>query len=120
MIDVDVATGVVIAFNSIQIVGGSTLHGVNDAVGTQIFGNTFERGGRPAVDIQITSKAVSTLVGTNVWASGTPLTSMVADSGLATSCVFGFNNGGLAIKETATPAGSLARAFCTRILPRIN
>ena len=112
MIDVDVATGAVIAFNSIQIVGGSTLHGirVNDAVGTHIFGNTFERGGSPAVDIQITSKAVSTLVGSNVWASGAPLTSMVADSGLATSCVFGFNDGGLAIKETAAPAGSLPGA----------
>jgi hypothetical protein len=35
---------------------------------------------------------------------------MVADSGLATSCVFGFNNGGLAIRETAAPASPLAGA----------
>jgi len=75
-------TGTVLHGNKYQITGG-TINGlrINNAANTNISGEYFERGGSPAIDIVPTANAIHTFIGTSVWASGGPLSSMIAGGG---------------------------------------
>jgi hypothetical protein len=87
LIDIDgPAYNVMIQNNSLQVVNGVAANGirVNQADATLIQGNRFGRGIGASKDIVITGNATNTNVGTNMWVSGGPFSSMVSDSGIAT------------------------------------
>jgi hypothetical protein len=89
-LDIDGTSGsntnsVIISRNSFQLTAFDTIGiRVNYANSTNIFGNVFERGVPPAVDILVTANATGTLIGTNAWTSGGPYLSMIADSSSTT------------------------------------
>lgn len=91
--------------NSFQIVNGITTNTVrvNNAQRTNIYGNRFGRGIGGSTDVVITASATDTLIGTNMWGSGLPMSAMLSDSG--TTTMF---------------AGAFAAAFYSRVRETIN
>jgi hypothetical protein len=69
------------------LMGGFAFHGIrlNYADRTQIYGNVFHRGTGASKDVLITANATNTIIGSNDWALGGPMTAMVGDSGVNTN-----------------------------------
>jgi hypothetical protein len=80
------ASGVMIQNNSLQVVNNITADGilVDYAHRTLIVGNRFRRGAGDSKDIVVTANALNTFIGTNIWLSGEPFSSMVSDSSAST------------------------------------
>jgi hypothetical protein len=80
------AADTIIARNSFQVVNGITTNTirVNHAVRTAIFSNRFGRGLTNSRDVVVSANATDTFIGTNLWATGVPIASMVSDSGVGT------------------------------------
>jgi hypothetical protein len=91
-------TAATIENNSFQVVNGITANGirVNYANLTNIKGNAFERGATTSKDITVTANATNTFVGTNMWNSGGPFSSILSDSGTATALATQYPTGGVA------------------------
>jgi hypothetical protein len=92
LLDIDGTTGshvqdIMIQNNSFQVVNAITADAirVNFADRALIVGNRFGRGAGASHDITVTANASQTSIGTNIWASGGPIASMINNSGTNTT-----------------------------------
>jgi hypothetical protein len=122
------ATGPNVTGNGISVINGITANGirVNYSLSANISANRLTRGISTSKDILITSNALQTQIGVNMFTTGGPLSSEISDSGtgtiitgkvpvqVVTSTAFNFGTylNGYAVCEDSTAA-----AVCAGTLP---
>lgn len=114
LLDIDGTTGshaadTIIERNSFQVVNGITADGIriNYSDRAYIAGNRFGRGATTSHDITVTANASDTTIGHNIWASGSPYTSMVNNAGTRTQASFVFPGVGQFVLPNNLYYGSL-------------